>query len=429
MLTIRHKASPCVFGVVAVLGFVAAGLGVWMWAPGRAATVRTIATGAGFNVTVVRSRFNASPMAIASRVEASGLPAFTRDLGNGRQVVVGPYVSIDEAEGVQRILARQGFGARLLVDESVRRVETHNAVADTSGSANVLLIAGGGRLSIVIEMPVEPRRVLTRDLDVEGGDSERVHSGGLDSDSVGLDSDSVGSDPVGSDSGRSDSGRSDSGRVPPVRLDSVRRGGPSGPPDFSTLEIDAGPVPPSVNSGRWNAPAGVALFHDLSIEHVGHGDSPSIRIRISVSKSAGTNVRVAGRRLYVDLWSLETTRRPAAVARVAATAETSERATEDYRVTIGPVVAKFDAIEPFMLAALGSPTPDVLSALERTLQSLDGWIRTISPPQQWEDPHYSLLSAVVLATDAVSPEFTGDRGARAREAFARRDTAKATLGN
>jgi hypothetical protein len=367
---------------VAVMVFVAAGLGMWVWAPWRVTPVRTIPTGTGFNVTVARSQDDAYATALASRVEAAGLPGFTRALGKGRsrQVVVGPYVSIDEAESVQRMLARQGFGARLLVDESIRRVQGH-----PSGGVTALLIAGGGRLSVVIEMPVEPRRVMTRD-----------------------------PDPVRVDAVRS--------------VDSVSRGGPSGPPDFTTLEINAGPVPGTVNFGRWNAPAGVALFRDLSIEHVADGEGPSIRIRMAVSTSAGTNVRVAGRRLYVDLWPLEVTPEPAAVVRVAET-EPRERVIDDYRVTIRPAVDKFDAIEPFVLSALGSPTPEVLSALRRTLQGLDQWMRTVKPPRQWQDAHYSLAAAISLTAEALSPGFTGDRVARVGEAFARGERVKIMLGD
>ncbi len=365
------------FGGVAVLGFVAAGLGMWVWTPSPVTPVRAIPTGAGFNVTMARSQDGGYARAIANRVEAAGLPAFTRDLGKGpsRQVVVGPYVSIDEAESVQRMLARQGFGARLLVDESVRRVQGDAEVADTTGGVTAVLIAGGGRLSVVIEMPVEPRYVFSRDPDS-------------------------------------------------VRADLVRRGGPLDPPAFATLEINAGPVPGTVNSGRWHAPAGVALFQDLSIEQVADGESPSIRIRLVVSKSASTNVRVAGRRLYIDLWPLEADAEPEDVVRVV---ETRERVIEDYRVTIRPAVEKFDAIEPFVLAAVGTPTPEVLSALRRTLQALEEWMRTVRPPRQWQDAHYSLVSAVSLTAEALSPEFVGDRAARVGEAFARRERIKVMI--
>jgi hypothetical protein len=90
-------------------------------------------------------------------------------------------------------------------------------------------------------------------------------------------------------------------------------------------------------------------------------------------------------------------------------------------------VAKFDAIEPFVLSAVGSPTPDVMSALRRTLQALEQWMRTVKPPRQWEDAHYSLVSAISLTAEALSPEFTGDRAARVGEGFARRERVKAML--
>lgn len=371
-------------GGLAALGLVAAGLAISAW-PWRATSVPTIPTGAGFNVTVARSQDYAHATTIANRFENAGLPGFTRAIGKGRsrQVVVGPYVSIDEAESVQRMLARQGLGARLLVDESVRRTKGHAEAATAGGGVTALLIAGGGRLSVVIEMPVEPGLVVTRD-----------------------------TDPVAVEVVR--------------RVDAPFQGGPLDPPAFTTLEINAGPVPGPVSVARWGAPAGVALFRDLSIEHVRDGGSPSIRIRMAVSTSAGANVRTAGRRLYVDLWplALEETPEPAGMGRVA---ETRERVIDDYRLTIRPAVEKFDAIEPFVLSALGSPTPEVLSALRRTLQGLDQWMRTVSPPRQWQDAHYSLAAAISLTAEALSPGFTGDRAKRVGEGFARGEQVKVML--
>jgi hypothetical protein len=379
--------SRQICGGVAVLGLVAAGLAISAWAPWRVASVPTIPTGAGFNVTVARSQDDAYATSIANRVEGVGLPGFTRALGKGRsrEVVVGPYVSIGEAISVERMLARQGFGTQLLVDESVRRAHGQAEAANAHGGVTALLIAGGGRLSVVIEMPVEPRLVLTRDPDPEPVEAVRS-------------------------------------------VDPASGGGLAGPPAFTTLEINAGPVPGPVNFAQWRAPAGVTLFQDLSIERVQAREGPSIRIRMAVSTSAGANVRTAGTRLYVDLWPLELTPEPGAVVQ-AAVAAPRERAIDDYPRTIRPAIDKFDAIEPFLLSALGSPTPEVLSALRRTLQGLDQWMRTVKPPLQWQDAHYSLVAAVTLTAEALSPAFTGDRAKRVGEGFARREQVKIMLGD
>src|SRR4051812_34726602 len=74
------------------------------WMPDRSATVSTVPTGAGFSLTVARYGSSQEANAVAANIRAIGLPAFTRALrpvagrAAARQVIVGPYVSIDEAE-------------------------------------------------------------------------------------------------------------------------------------------------------------------------------------------------------------------------------------------------------------------------------------------------------------------------------------------
>ena len=99
---------------------------------------------------------------MAARVAAVGLPAFTRRSDRSFQVVAGPYVSLDEAEATQHFLAKRGFKARVLVDESVRRAADDEGTPIVSKAADVLLIAGAGSLAVVIELPAEPRHVATQ---------------------------------------------------------------------------------------------------------------------------------------------------------------------------------------------------------------------------------------------------------------------------
>jgi len=382
-----------------VAGVVAVTLAVWLWPPPPRA-FRTIPTGMSFNVSVMQSASEGRAHAVAGGLAASGMPAFTRSLRNGAsyQVVVGPYASLDEAEAAQRLVAGHGLGGRVLVDESVRRVGGHDGVAQVSAGANVLLIAGAGRVAIVIELPSEPRYVLTRRIGERG------------------------------------------------------------------LEIEAGPMPAAIESRQWNAPSGVPLLQRVAVDRAGTGESRAIRTRIAMSEFASASVRTAGRRVYIDLSPDQSGREGlpsgilasdegggqglpsrilvsgeagregppyatlASVRRASAARQTAIRPPlSDYRVTIRPAVAKFDAIEPFVLSAIGSPAPEVLSSLRHTLQALELWMRTVSPPREWQDAHYSLISAVSLTAEALSPEFTGDRTARARLAFARRDSAKMAL--
>ena len=190
---------------------------------------RTIPTGAGFSIAVSRSQNGANALRLASTIESTGLPAFTRPLNNGawRQVVVGPYVSLDEAEQVLSYLASRGFGARLVVDESVRRRPGHDGVSVVSAAANVLLVSGAGRLSLVVEMPEEPREVETR-------------------------------------------------RVSPTML-----------------EVDVGPVSGPVEAQQWLAPTGVELIEAISTEEAFPGEDPRLRVRLTLSNETLSNARMA----------------------------------------------------------------------------------------------------------------------------------------
>ena len=227
----------------------------------------TISTGAGFNVTVTRSaRTMPAATAIASRVEACGLAGV--HAGPRRWAIApgrGRALRLASTKPKACSASLPGRGSARACS-STRASAASGAITRPRTRAGVPMrcsspVAGGSRSSI--EMPVEPRHVLTRDLDVEGGD-RYVWNPYVEADLQV--------------------------RLPLRRWRST-------------------PVPcPPPQSGRWNAPAGVALFHDLSIEHVGHGDSPFDQDshRPCRNPRAPTCVS-AGRRLYIDLWPLEAT--------------------------------------------------------------------------------------------------------------------------
>lgn len=358
---------------VAVLGFVVAGLAMWMWAPRSAAAARTIPTGASFNISVARSQSAVQARAIAGQVHAAGFPAFTRAVQNGRSrdVIVGPYVSVEEADRAQRVLSAGGFNARMLVDESVRRVPGYDGIPHVSSGVNVLLVAAAGRLSVVLEMPSEPRQVLNR-----------VH----------------------------------------------RDEGPSG---LVTLEVDAGPVSRRVDPQEWNAPSGVEWMDRISIEEIGDAGGRSIRARVGLVESARTNVRVVGTRVYIDLWMPDVSRPAGRSPEAAGRALTARQADRpggpprddedgsfDYRETIRPAVTRLNNMEPFVMSAIASQSPEVLAALVRTVGGLEEWLRTVEAPPEWVETHRILIEAAGRANTAVQPDFTGDRAAKAHEAFA-----------
>ena len=169
MLTPRRVAS------VALVGMVGAGAAVlWFHPPPWPAGARTIPTGAGFTVAVAQLPREPQARSIAARIAAAGIPAFTRRNSRSYQVVAGPYASLDEADAAQRFMAKRGFRARVLVDESLRRPPGHDGTPLVTDAANVLLIAGAGSLAVVIELPGEPRHVATttpgaRELEIVAG--------------------------------------------------------------------------------------------------------------------------------------------------------------------------------------------------------------------------------------------------------------------
>lgn len=363
---------------MATIMVVAGAIAAWLSASEEARDVGTIPTGAGFSLAIPRTPSGA-PL-VAARLATSGFPAFARNLRRNAQVIVGPYVSLDEAEAAQRRLAARGIRAHMLVDESVRRLPGYDGVPPMSEAADVLLVSGAGRLSVVIELPSEPRQVFTR--------RETA----------------------------------------------------------TALEVEAGPVPTPVSVRRWDMPAGVEVIEQVSIEDVGDGSHHSIRARVALADDARTNVRVVGRRIYIDVWSAvdenvghSFTPRQAALPRGAGggryrmtrTAERVERAEpvalEEYRDVIAPAIARLEAMEPFVLSAVASPAPEVRAALAQSLRGLEGWIQTIDVPNEWVEPHNSLTTAVRLAIGTLEPQFTGDRVARAREAFALMKTVKPAL--
>jgi cell division protein FtsN len=71
------------------------------------------------NVLVAAFRSPKRAITTAAAIQDGGLPAFTRSQSNGWQVVVvGPYVSVEEARAAQTMLSRQGFAdSRIVVEE------------------------------------------------------------------------------------------------------------------------------------------------------------------------------------------------------------------------------------------------------------------------------------------------------------------------
>jgi hypothetical protein len=104
---------------------------------------------------------------MAGRLTKAGLPSFAWRLnGSFRDVLVGPFVSIDEAEAAQRDVARLGYSrTRLHVDERLRGTDDVTPVAEAKGNPAVVLVAAPGRLAVAFELSEEPQQVSGRRID------------------------------------------------------------------------------------------------------------------------------------------------------------------------------------------------------------------------------------------------------------------------
>jgi hypothetical protein len=125
-----------------------------------------LATGASFSVDVTSFSKDADARVMAGRLIKAGLPSFAWRLnGSSRDVLVGPFVSVDEAETAQRDIARLGFPrGRLHVDERLRVTDGVTA-GDAKASPAVVLVAAPGRLAVAFELAEEPQEVSGRRID------------------------------------------------------------------------------------------------------------------------------------------------------------------------------------------------------------------------------------------------------------------------
>jgi hypothetical protein len=204
--------------------------------------------------------------------------------------------------------------------------------------------------------------------------------------------------------------------------------------DGSTLEIDLGPVVSEHRAERLNTSAGVPVIARVDLHNVTpDGREPLMRARIALRGDSRNDVRVVGRRVYVDFHVVPAGAeapalrldRKETVARGLQPPRQSEPAPAvddaragDYEAAIRPVVAQLSEAERFLLSAAATPTPEVLAALERMLADLHASLRGIDAPLSAKESHVLLLAAVGQARRAVERDFSGDRVMQARQAIA-----------
>lgn len=343
----------------------------------------TLDTGASFSVTIQTTDSSDGAGFAANRVRTLGFPSFTR-VSPGRhqlhQAMVGPYASLDEAEKVQRRLTRSGFpSARIFVDESLRNAP-RNDIANAEvgeGNPNVVLISAPDRLSVVFELPLEPRQVRSRrvenvlDLDVGPMSSKVVPQQWSAPEGVHL--------------------------IERVSIEGVQA---SETGDFLRAHVT---LP---EFARANVRAeGRRVYVDLTWPMIAPDAVAPQPAAAAAAAEAGPAQPPPSRVV------------PVADARQGA------QSSDAYAEQLRGVVERLGDVKPFLMSAAKAGSPDVLRALDDTLSTLETSLRGMRPPAAAVDQHQMFLSAIRTARKATDVSYSGDRNAQAREAFVLYDAA------
>jgi hypothetical protein len=336
----------------------------------------TLDTGAGFSITVASMDSSDGAGFAASRAQTLGFPSFTR-VSPGRrqfhQAMVGPYASLDEAERVQRRLTRSGFpAARIFVDETLRNAPRNDLEARTAeGNPTIVLISAPDRISLVFELPLEPRQVRSRR-------TENI---------LALD---VG--PI-------------DGRIEPQQWST-----PQGVHLVDRVAIEG--VQASETGQFLRAHVTVPEFARANVRSEGQ------RVYVDLTWPITPPDAAPPRALPEPVPPA-----PAPAPRAVPDPREDDKGGVRYAEQLRAVQDRVTAVKPFLMSAAQSGSLDVLGALDETLATLEGAVRAMRAPSSAVEQHQMLLSSVRTARKATDIAFTGDRMAQAREAFILYDAA------
>jgi hypothetical protein len=394
--------------VIVALVVLVAGATAWAWAPLPSLGALpwtspklppTVATGASFSLTLPST---SEPGPLAGRLVASGTPAFTRAIGNtsSRQVMVGPFVTLDEAEKEQQRLTRNGFaGTRVFVDDSLRRAPKNGVVANAVTNPALVLVGVGDRMSLAIELENEARQVNTN----RAADGTlMLEIGPIESD---LDAQEW-SAPAGVD------------LVRQMKVEEI-----AVTPEASylraTLTMPASTVANARVEGR-------RVYIDMSRPSPGLGTrGPGSGVRDSGLETRGATPRAGSARAAAARAAAAA---PADRSAAAAPAAPAPPLVDAPRASqIKPIVARFERLVPFLQSAAATASPDVLRALASSVEELETSLRQLVPTADAADAHGALVSALAPARLAVDAGFTGDRVAQARQAAMLVEAAKTVM--
>ncbi len=374
----------------AVLALAAAGFGTWTWAgsgeipPSPAPPSAFAGTGLlveavpavrvplpladSFHVRV--ASFGTLPAAgdLARLLEASGLPAFSREERGVHHVVVGPYLSESEASHAEARLDGQGYaGAALFVERAGGAGVVHASGAAEDDGVRVLKVVAlpsHDRISVAFALSGEPKTAAMRVL------SDRA------------------------------------------------------------IELEIGPIGRGVTREVLAPPPGAPIVREVIVAPYAAADGESfLRARLLLREPAAGNVRIVGRVVYVDLASGPQSSFPTlADVTPLPRRQAAPQPPADYHAVVRRALARLDEIGPFLQSAVAAPTPDVLAAVAGTVGEVDAVLRSVRAPSASASINDLLVAAVATARQAVAPGFRGDRVREVAQALALVEAARREAG-
>jgi hypothetical protein len=368
--------------VTAIVVFLVGGAASWMSGPPPLATsilqrliageTSTIATAASFSVSAGSFPTQLRAAAFAAALNSWGLPTLVRSRPEDRrfQVLVGPYVSTDEAEHAQRALAAWGLGeVRLVVDDTMRGTPQRATmfVGGETASDGVVIVAAPGMSSVVFEMPSAPRQVEAR----------RTSA--------------------------------------------------------TTIDISIGQGTGAGETNVLHMPEGMLLASELTVDAAGGEDARHARLVVpedvqSRLRLEGRRVYVdlawpkppweVGARTSRATESARATGKPSDAQSEEEKRQSEDAKQADYREQLRTAVERFKQVQPFLISALESPDTEVLAVLARTLGAVGDSLAVAMPPSDLAANHQMLLSSIAEASRAMAPTFAGDRRGAVHQAIA-----------
>jgi len=288
--------------------------------------------------------------------------------GGAYLVIVGPFATDEEARAAQASANAQGFASASILHQQTLSPGALDAVSDDRLPKLEAITPGGKRASGVIELVGAPDRVTT----------QRV--------------------------------------------------------DASAVEVQIGPISGSIHQQDVTANGGAPLIDRISLRSgTASAGGRLVRVRVNMTEPALSRVRMVGRRVYLDLWAADpdaqdttTASQPRQMPSQPPQAQSQTQAGDDqYRQSVAAAVARFEEIQPFLLSAAATPSPEVLGAVGGTLSELRGVVDRIKPPKSAAQDYAILTSGMAAALAAVQPGFSGDRMSKAHEAVASMQSVKA----